>query len=94
MALAGSISAAHCRMALRVAHGERAGLIAWMEGLQEKHPTKIDRMLIDSAKELHKSCFKKLKRAIKDAASGGSVAAGFELARPFEKSSPMEIEID
>lgn len=68
----GSISAAHCRMALRVAHGERAALIGWMEALQAKHPEAIDRKPLDEAKELHKSCLKRLKRAVKDAASGGA----------------------
>ena len=62
------------RMALRVAHGERAGLLAWMAALQEKHSAAIDGKEIEAVKERHAKCLKKLKRAIKDAASGGAAA--------------------
>lgn len=68
------LAAAHLRMALRVAHGERAGLLAWMAALQEKHSAAIDGKEIEAVKERHAKCLKKLKRAIKDAASGGAAA--------------------
>ena len=45
-----------------------------MAALREKHSAAIDGKDIEAVKERHAKCLKKLKRAIKDAASGGAAA--------------------
>ena len=72
-----SISA-RTRMALRVAHNERANLIQWMAALREKHA--LPEALIEEATAKHKACLKKLKQAIKQASQGEAHALERERA--------------
>ena len=80
-----SISA-RTRMALRVAHNERANLIQWMAALREKHA--LPEALIEEATAKHKACLKKLKQAIKQASQGEAHA----LEREREAAAAVDVD--
>ena len=87
--IASASVSARTRMALRVAHNERANLIEWMGALKEKHELGGGVLaLVDEASAKHKLCRKRLKQAIKAAES----SAGEQLVREQEAAKAVDVD--